>query len=159
LVLQRRERADRLSAPVIDFMSVGFGRRSFLCDVARELQRAVGGCATLHLPDGLWSAVETHLSVMDQAPVLPRAGACSLRRICDLKVISSFGPRALICPNSDIWRCDLEGSKGNHYAQPDRSHYPLPYLNSGLCLRVRHRLQTPQRHVQGWCLQWRPDFG
>jgi len=34
-------------------VGVGFGRRSFLCDVARELQRAVGGCATLHLPDGL----------------------------------------------------------------------------------------------------------
>jgi hypothetical protein len=33
-------------------VGVGFGRRSFLCDVARELQRAVGGCATLHLPDG-----------------------------------------------------------------------------------------------------------
>jgi hypothetical protein len=39
--------------PGLTFGEVGFGRRSFLCDVARKLQHAHSGCATPMLPDGL----------------------------------------------------------------------------------------------------------
>ena len=56
---------------------VGFGRRSFLCDVARKLQRGQSGCASPISTDGRWSAVKSHLSVMTEAPVQPRAGASS----------------------------------------------------------------------------------
>jgi hypothetical protein len=105
LVLQRRERADRLSAPVIDFMSVGFGRRSFLCDVARELQRAVGGCATLHLPDGLM--------VSSRKPSLrdgPSPGATPCRGLFFAAV--GFA----ILGNLFIWATSLDLSKFGHLA-------------------------------------------
>jgi ABC-type glycerol-3-phosphate transport system substrate-binding protein len=68
-----------------------------------------------------------------------------------LKAIGRFdGPRPLVSTQRDrqaavqiqtFGGVILKGfQEGNHDAQPDRSHHSLPHLNSGLRLRVSHRL-------------------